>query len=90
MRYSPTIRVIRKVRTHYDNLKVDRTAPPEVIRAAYRVLSQKYHPDRNRNSPKAVRIMSLINRAYNVLADPEKRRRHDAWIARKEGDMRLR
>ena len=32
------------IRTHYDNLKVARNAPPEVIRAAYRVLAQKYHP----------------------------------------------
>ena len=40
-----------KVRTHYDNLKVARNAPPEVIRAAYKALAQKYHPDRNSNNP---------------------------------------
>ncbi|MCS6804710.1 MAG: DnaJ domain-containing protein, partial [Blastocatellia bacterium] len=36
-----------KLHTHYDNLKVARNAPPEVIRAAYKTLSQRFHPDRN-------------------------------------------
>ena len=36
-----------KIHTHYDNLKVARGAPQEVIRAAYKALSQKYHPDKN-------------------------------------------
>jgi hypothetical protein len=36
-----------KIHTHYDNLKVSRHAPQEVIRAAYKALSQKYHPDKN-------------------------------------------
>ena len=41
--------------THYDNLKVTRGAPAEVIRAAYKALSQRYHPDKN-PSPDAQRI----------------------------------
>ena len=66
--------------THYDNLKVSRDAPPEVIRAAYRSLSQKYHPDRNPGNPDAARIMAILNVAYEVLADPVKRKEHDRWI----------
>ncbi|MCD0280706.1 DnaJ domain-containing protein [Xanthomonas melonis] len=66
-------------RTHYDNLKVSRDAPPEVIRAAYKTLSQKYHPDRN-GSPDAERIMRILNQAYGVLSDPDQRAEHDAWI----------
>lgn len=73
-----------KIHTHYDNLKVARNAPPEVIRAAYKTLSQKYHPDRNGNSADAIRVIQLINSAYTVLSDPEKRREHDEWIARHE------
>lgn len=73
-----------QVHTHYDNLKVARNAPPEVIRAAYKTLSQKYHPDRNGNSPDAIRVIQIINSAYAVLSDPEKRREHDEWIARAE------
>lgn len=68
------------VRTHYDNLMVSRSAPQEVIRAAYKTLTQKYHPDRNPNNPDSGRIMALINTSYEVLSNPEKRRQHDAWI----------
>lgn len=77
-----------KVRTHYDNLKVARNAPPEVIRAAYKSLSQKYHPDQNPGDPDAARIMALINEAYRILSDPVKRREHDEWIRRSESDSR--
>lgn len=72
------------VHTHYDNLKVARDAPPEVIRAAYKTLCQKYHPDRNKDSAEAIRVIQIINTAYAVLSDPVKRREHDEWIARAE------
>lgn len=71
----------KRIRTHYDNLKVAQDAPIEVIRAAYRSLCKKYHPDRNRGNPDAERIMSLVNRSYAVLSDPDRRRAHDEWIA---------
>jgi curved DNA-binding protein CbpA len=70
-----------KVHTHYDNLKVTRNAPPEVIRAAYKSLSQKFHPDRNPGDPGSTRTFQIINTAYEVLSDPLKRREHDDWIA---------
>ncbi|RJG00088.1 J domain-containing protein [Noviherbaspirillum saxi] len=73
-----------QIHTHYDNLKVARNAPPEVIRAAYKTLSQKYHPDRNSDNPDAIRVIQIINSAYAVLSDPAKRREHDEWIARTE------
>jgi TPR repeat protein len=74
-----------KIRTHYDNLQIARNASDEVIRAAYRTLSQKYHPDKNTNNQNtAERWMKIINEAYAVLSDPDKRRIHDAWIAKKE------
>jgi len=73
-----------RVHTHYDNLKVARDAPPEVIRAAYKTLSQKHHPDRHGNSKEAIRIIQLINTAYEVLSDPGRRQEHDEWIARAE------
>lgn len=73
-----------RIHTHYDNLKVARNAPPEVIRAAYKTLSQKYHPDRNPDNTEAIRIIQIINSAYEVLSDPVKRQEHDDWIARSE------
>jgi hypothetical protein len=73
-----------RIHTHYDNLKVARNAPPEVIRAAYRTLSQRFHPDRNPDDAEAARIMTIINSSYEVLSNPAKRRVHDQWIAEQE------
>ena len=72
-----------RVRTHYDNLKVSRDAPVEVIQAAYKSLAAKYHPDVNAGEQSA-RIMAIINRSYAVISDPEKRAEHDRWIAEAE------
>ena len=76
----------KKIHTHYDNLKVAPDAPIEVIRAAYRSLCKKYHPDHNTDNVDAHRIMSLINASYKVLSNPAKRREHDEWIATQKID----
>jgi len=73
-----------KFRTHYDNLKVSRDAPIEVIQAAYRSLARKYHPDMNASATKAESVMKIINASYDVLSDPAKRAAHDEWIAAQE------
>lgn len=72
---------MKKLRTHYDNLMVARNASEEVIKAAYRTLSQKYHPDRNSNNEESGRIMKILNESYSVLSDPEKKLEHDKWIS---------
>lgn len=74
--------------THYDNLKVARNAPPAVIKAAYRALSQQYHPDRN-PAPDAQRIMRLINEAYDVLGDPTRRAEYDRELDAQEQEAKL-
>jgi preprotein translocase subunit Sec63 len=61
---------------YYAVVQVDPGAESEVIDAAYRRLAAKYHPDRDR-SPGATERMAQINTAYEVLADPEKRRAYD-------------
>lgn len=76
-----------KIHTHYDNLKVARMAPQEVIRAAYKALSQKYHPDKNPGDEKAARIMAIVNTAYGILSDPMRRKEHDEWIAAEEWEI---
>jgi hypothetical protein len=76
-----------KIHTHYDNLKVARLAPPEVIRAAYKALTQKYHPDKNPGDEKAARIMAILNTAYGILADPVRRKEHDEWIVAEEWEI---
>ncbi len=76
-----------KIHTHYDNLKVARLAPQEVIRAAYKALTQKYHPDKNPGDEKAARIMAILNTAYGILGDPVRRKEHDEWIAAEEWEI---
>lgn len=78
-----------QIHTHYDNLKVTRNAPPEVIRAAYKTLSQKFHPDRNPDNKNATRTFQIISSAYEVLSDPVKRKEHDRWIADIESRERV-
>jgi curved DNA-binding protein CbpA len=69
--------------THYDNLKVPRDATQAQIKAAYRKLRSKHHPDRN-SDPLSTQRMHVINAAWEVLSDPVKRKKHDAEIDRKE------
>ncbi|NRR31800.1 TonB family protein [Oxalobacteraceae bacterium] len=66
-----------KVHSHYESLNVTRDAPPEVIRAAYRSLSQKHHPDKNLGNRDAARVMSRLNTAYSVLSDSDQRAQYD-------------
>jgi hypothetical protein len=75
--------VKKKIHTHYDNLRISRTAPDEVIRAAYKALSQKYHPDKNQQ-PDASKVMAILNNSYAVLSDKKQKRKHDEWIAAQE------
>ena len=79
---------MKRIYTHYDNLKVARNAPTEVIRAAYKTLLQKYHPDRNPDDPDANRIITVINASYDVLSDSKKRQEHDLWINQQEAEDR--
>lgn len=70
------------MRTLYDRLKVAPDAPAEVIRAAYRALSQRHHPDRNPGDARAARTMQSLNEAYAVLSDPARRQAYDASLGR--------
>lgn len=70
--------------TYYDVLQVERDATPERVRAAYRKLAQKYHPDKMPGNANAVRAMAAINAAYEVLSDAHRRAEHDLWIRRAE------
>lgn len=69
-----------KFHSHYESLNVTRDAPPEVIRAAYRSLSQKHHPDKNSGNDEAARTMARLNAAYSVLSDADQRELYDLQI----------
>ena len=66
----------------YKILKVDPSADEEVVSAAYRALSKKYHPDLNK-SPEAQTQMQAVNKAYNLLRDPASRAKVDAELDKK-------
>lgn len=65
---------------HYDTLEIHEKASQEVIKAAYRILAQKYHPDKN-SSAIATSKMKEINTAYEVLSNPDKRKKYDEELA---------
>lgn len=68
---------------YYAILGVPRNADEKEIKKAYRRLARKYHPDLNPGDKEAERKFKEINEAYEVLSDPEKRKRYDelgaAW-----------
>lgn len=62
---------------YYKTLGVERNASAEDMKRAYRKLAMKYHPDRNPGNKEAEEKFKLINEAYEVLKDPQKRARYD-------------
>lgn len=62
---------------YYKILGVDKRADEKDIKQAYRRLARKYHPDVNPNNQAAQEKFKEINEAYQVLSDPDKRRKYD-------------
>jgi curved DNA-binding protein len=62
---------------YYESLGVPRTATPEEIKKSFRRLAREYHPDVAKDKKKAEERFKEINEAYEVLSDPEKRKKYD-------------
>jgi curved DNA-binding protein len=64
-------------RDYYETLGVPKTATEDEIRSAFRKLARKYHPDVAKDKKAAEEKFKEINEAYEVLGDPEKRKKYD-------------
>jgi curved DNA-binding protein CbpA len=68
-------------RTHYEWLEIAENASPEVVRGAFKYLVQRWHPDKNPDNPGLARlILREINEAFEVLSNPDARRKYDLWL----------
>lgn len=67
------------MKKYYEILEVDKNASQEVIEKAYKTLAKKYHPDLQQGSMKQqyAEKMKIINEAYDVLSDREKREQYN-------------
>ena len=63
----------------YEILGVARSASADEIKRAYRSLARQHHPDANQGDPEAAERFKEISLAYEILSDPDKRRRYDEF-----------
>ena len=73
-------------KNYYDILEVNKNASPEIIEKAYKTLVKKYHPDLQNNNLKAEyeEKIKLINEAFEVLSNSEKRKNYDLNLKQTE------
>ena len=66
-------------RDYFQVLGVDRSADADTVKRAFRKLARQYHPDVNPNNKDAEARFKEISEAYEVLSDPQKRRRYEQF-----------
>lgn len=76
---TPVWREMTPAWSAYDILQVSPKASPEVIKAAYRALIGKYHPDKHTEQLRqwAEEVARHLNAAYAVIGNPQKRSEYD-------------
>ena len=66
---------------YYKTLGVSKSADEKEIKQAYRKLARKHHPDVNPGNKESEAKFKEISEAYQVLSDPEKRKKYDRFGA---------
>ena len=66
-------------KSYYDILEVSKGSSEKEVRAAYRRLARRYHPDVNRGEADAEARFKEINEAYQVLSDADSRKKYDRY-----------
>ena len=64
---------------YYEILEISKNSDSETIKKAFRKLALKYHPDRNQGDKEAEEKFKLVNEAYQVLSDEQKRSVYDRY-----------
>ncbi len=64
---------------YYKILGVDKTIPQKDVKKAYLKRAKQFHPDLHPNDPKAKAKFQALNEAYDVIGDPEKRKKYDQY-----------
>src|SRR3972149_5151020 len=75
---------VAMARDYYEVLGLPRSASEKELKQAYRRLARKYHPDVNPGDAQAEARFKEINSAYEVLSDPDKRKKYDRYGERWE------
>lgn len=74
--------------TLYQILGLDPKAEDVVIKAAFKALAQKYHPDKSKgNQKEATELMARLNTAYQTLIDPKSRLKYDQKLAQLQKEV---
>jgi len=77
------------MRDPYEVLGVPRSANAAAIKSAFRKLAKKYHPDANKNDPKAAARFAELNSANEIIGDADKRKQFDRGEIDAEGKPRF-
>jgi len=71
---------MKKLKDFYNILEVEKDSTYDEIKRAFRILAKEWHPDTNKhNREEATKKFAEISTAYEILSDPEKRKKYDSY-----------